>query len=284
MTKQTFDRNLAPYLRKIYDFPLITSEEETRLAERWQQHQDIEAAHRLVESHLRLVVKIARGYRGYGLPISDLISEGSVGMMQAVRRFDHKRGYRLSTYAIWWVHAAMQEYVLRSWSLVKIGTTAAQKKLFFNLGRLKRQLQAMSDGDLSPENVKTIAAELGIAEDEIVSMNRRLAAPDESLNELTGDNGFGHVTEWQDLLVDETVNQESAMAERTELCYRRRLVRTALDGLTSRERDIIKERRLKERRSTLGDLGKRYGLSRESIRLIEGRALEKLRQAVGAQM
>lgn len=281
MSHIEFDRSLAPYLRKVYEAPMMAAEEEYNLACRWRDHQDRQAADRLVTSHLRLVAKIARGHRGYGLPLADLISEGNLGLMRAIKGFDPERGYRFSTYAIWWINAAIQEYILHSWSLVKMGTTAAQKKLFFNLGRLKRQLQAMDDGDLSPEVVKSIAVQLCVPEDEIVGMNRRLAGMDESLNSIVTQFDSGHSAEWMDLLVDETPDQESVISERTELCHRRRLVGEALEELSPRERDVIRERRLKDRRSTLGELGKRYGISRESVRLIEGRALQKLRKAVG---
>lgn len=277
---QTFDRGLTPYLRKIYEFPLLAAEEEVALARLCRDHGDIEAIQRLVTSHLRLVAKVARSYRGYGLPLSDLISEGSVGLMQAVRRFDPERGYRLSSYAVWWIHATMQEYVLHSWSLVKIGTTSAQKKLFFNLAKLKRRLQAINDGGLSPDAVKWIATELNVSEDEAVAMNLRMAGPDESLNEPVGDPSAGHITERIDLLADEAPDQETLVAERSDMQRRRRQAGLAFDTLSFRERDVIFRRRLKDKGATLDELGRRYGLSREGVRLIEYRAMEKLRCAV----
>jgi RNA polymerase sigma-32 factor len=247
------------------------------LAKRWREHADPEAAHRLVTSHLRLVAKIAMGYRGYGLPLSELISEGNVGMMQAVKRFDPERGFRLATYAMWWIRASIQEYILHSWSLVKMGTTAAQKKLFFNLRKLKGQLQAIEDGDLSPENVKKIATELGVPEVDVVNMNRRLAAPDHSLNAPLRNDGEG---EWQDWLVDEVEDQETSLSERQELGLRRDLLRRAMSHLTPRERDILTERRLREVPTTLEDLSQRYNISRERVRQIEVRAFEKLQRAI----
>jgi len=246
--------NLGRYLQEIRKFPMLEQGEEYMLAKRWREHADPEAAHRLVTSHLRLVAKIAMGYRGYGLPLSELISEGNVGMMQAVKRFDPDRGFRLATYAMWWIRASIQEYILHSWSLVKMGTTAAQKKLFFNLRKLKGQLQAIEDGDLSPENVKKIATELGVPEVDVVNMNRRLAAPDHSLN--------------------------APLSERQELGLRRDLLRRAMTHLTPRERDIIVERRLKEVPTTLEDLSQRYNISRERVRQIEVRAFEKLQRAI----
>src|SRR5216684_1731996 len=236
--------NLGRYLREIRKFPMLAPEEEYMLAKRWREHEDPDAADRLVTSHLRLVAKIAIGYRGYGLPLAELISEGNLGMLQAVKRFDPDRGFRLATYAIWWVRAAIHEYILRSWSLVKMGTTAAQKKLFFNLRRLKAQLNAIDDGDLSPELVKKIATELSVPEAEVVSMNHRLAAPDHSLNAPISSEG-----EWLLLLPDDTPDQEAVIGERAELQYRRRLVHGALSQLSSRERDILFARRLKDRRS-----------------------------------
>src|ERR1700722_9540486 len=235
--------SLTRYLQEIRKFPMLEPEEEYMLAKRWKEREESEAAHRLVTSHLRLVAKIAMGYRGYGLPLSELISEGNVGMMQAVKRFDPERGFRLATYAMWWIRASMQEYILHSWSLVKIGTTAAQKKLFFNLRRLKGQLQAIEDGDLSPENVERIAHELDVPEADVVSMNRRLAAPDHSLNAPVRADSEG---EWQDWLVDEGESQETELAEREELTGRKALLGGALSGLNDRERHILIERRLKD--------------------------------------
>jgi RNA polymerase sigma-32 factor len=271
------DGNLSRYLQEIRKFPMLEPEEEYMLAKSWREHGDTEAAHRLVTSHLRLVAKIAMGYRGYGLPINELISEGNVGMMQAVKRFDPDRGFRLATYAMWWIRAAIQEYILHSWSLVKIGTTAAQKKLFFNLRKLKGQLQAIDEGDLSHEHVKKIATELGVPEEEVVNMNRRLAAPDHSLNAPLRIDGEG---EWQDWLVDEADSQEIRLAESQELGKRKRLLVNAMKQLNERERHILTERRLKDEPTTLEDLSRVYGISRERVRQIEVRAFEKLQKAI----
>jgi RNA polymerase sigma-32 factor len=256
---------------------MLSADEEFMLAKRWREHGDAEAAHRLVTSHLRLVAKIAMGYRGYGLPVSELIAEGNVGMMQAVKRFDPDRGFRLATYAMWWIRAAIQEYILHSWSLVKMGTTAAQKKLFFNLRKLKGQLQAIEEGDLSPENVKTIANRLKVPEEDVVSMNRRLAGADHSLNApLRADNDG----EWLDWLVDESESQESMLAEKEELGNRRRLLTQAMATLNERERHILTERRLRDDPLTLEELSQEYGISRERVRQIEVRAFEKLQKAM----
>jgi RNA polymerase sigma-32 factor len=271
--------SLTRYLQEIRKFPMLEPEEEYMLAKRWKAHEDPEAAHRLVTSHLRLVAKIAMGYRGYGLPLSELISEGNVGMMQAVKRFDPDRGFRLATYAMWWIRAAIQEYILHSWSLVKMGTTAAQKKLFFNLRKLKGQLQAMEEGDLSPENLKKIATELDVPEADVVSMNRRLASPDHSLNAPLRSDSEG---EWQDWLVDETESQEARLGERQELGLRRDLLEKALTHLNERERHILAERRLRDNPTTLEDLSQHYGISRERVRQIEVRAFEKLQKAIKA--
>ena len=271
------DGNLSRYLQEIRKFPMLEPNEEYMLAKRWREHGDTDAAHQLVTSHLRLVAKIAMGYRGYGLPVNELISEGNVGMMQAVKRFDPERGFRLATYAMWWIRAAIQEYILHSWSLVKIGTTAAQKKLFFNLRKLKGQLQAIEEGDLSPENVKKIATELEVPEEEVVNMNRRLAAPDHSLNAPLRIDGEG---EWQDWLVDETESQEIQLAERQELGKRKKLLDRAMRQLNERERHILAERRLKDEPTTLEDLSRVYGISRERVRQIEVRAFEKLQKAI----
>ena len=268
---------LARYLQEIRRFPMLDANEEYMLAKRWREHEDPEAAHRLVTSHLRLVAKIAMGYRGYGLPLSELISEGNVGMMQAVKRFDPDRGFRLATYAMWWIRASIQEYILHSWSLVKIGTTAAQKKLFFNLRRLKGQIQAIEEGDLTPEHVAKIAKELDVPESDVVSMNRRLLAPDNSLNAPLRADGEG---EWQDWLVDDEASQEAKLSDRQELGLRRDLLKTALSHLTERERDILTERRLRENPTTLEDLSAKYGISRERVRQIEVRAFEKLQKAI----
>lgn len=267
--------NLARYLHEIRQFPMLAQEEEYMLAKRWVEHQDVDAAHRLVTSHLRLVARIAMGYRGYGLPVNELISEGNVGMMQAVRRFDPEKGFRLATYAMWWIRASIQEYILHSWSLVKIGTTAAQKKLFFNLRRMKQRLQAIEDGDLSPEHVTKIADELRVSEDEVVQMNRRLAAPDRSLNAPMRVEG-----EWQDWLADESESQETLYGEREELERRRAMLAGAMGALNERERRILHERRLREDPATLEDLSREFGVSRERIRQIEMRAFEKLQRAV----
>jgi len=269
--------NLDRYLQEIRRFPMLEPEEEYMLAKSWREHEDVEAAHKLVTSHLRLVAKIAMGYRGYGLPLAELISEGNLGMMQAVKRFDPEKGFRLATYALWWIRAAIQEYVLHSWSLVKIGTTAAQKKLFFNLRRLKNQMRAMEEGDLTPENVATIAEKLAVSEDDVISMNRRLAAPDNSLNAPLKIDGEG---EWQDWLVDERIDQETQLAETDELTKRRSLLERGMDALNERERHILTERRLKDDPATLEDLSQVYGVSRERVRQIEVRAFEKLQKAM----
>jgi RNA polymerase sigma-32 factor len=269
--------NLTRYLQEIRRFPMLAPEEEFMLAKRWREHEDGGAAHRLVTSHLRLVAKIAMGYRGYGLALDELISEGNVGMMQAVKRFDPDRGFRLATYAMWWIRAAIQEYILHSWSLVKIGTTAAQKKLFFNLRKLKGQLQAIDEGDMSPETVAKIATELDVPEADVISMNRRLASPDHSLNAPLRQDGEG---EWQDWLVDERDDQETAFADREELGKRRDLLTKAMSSLNERERHILTERRLREEPATLEDLSRQYNISRERVRQIEVRALEKLQKAI----
>ena len=269
--------NLSRYLQEIRKFPLLEPQEEFMLAKRWREHGDSQAAHKLVTSHLRLVAKIAMGYRGYGLPVAELISEGNVGMMQAVKRFDPDRGFRLATYAMWWIRASIQEYILHSWSLVKMGTTAAQKKLFFNLRKLKGQMQAIEEGDLSPEQVSKIATRLGVPEEEVVNMNRRLAAPDSSLNASVKAEGD---MEWQDWLVDESPNQEARLADSQELGQRQRMLAAALKLLTDRERHIIVERRLIDEPQTLEDLSAKYGISRERVRQIEVRAFDKLQKAM----
>ena len=271
------ESNLSRYLYEIRQFPMLEQQEEYMLAKRWVEHQDVEAAHRLVTSHLRLVARIAMGYRGYGLPVNELISEGNVGMMQAVKRFDPEKGFRLATYAMWWIRASIQEYILHSWSLVKIGTTAAQKKLFFNLRRLKHRLQAIDDGDLSPEHVTKIADDLRVSEDEVVQMNRRLAAHDRSLNAPMRVEGEG---EWQDWLADESESQETLLGEREELDRRREMLAGAMGVLNDRERRILHERRLREDPATLEELSQEFGVSRERVRQIEMRAFEKLQRAV----
>jgi RNA polymerase sigma-32 factor len=271
------DTSLSRYLQEIRKFPMLEPDEEFMLAKAWREHGDTKSAERLVTSHLRLVAKIAMGYRGYGLPLSELISEGNVGMMQAVKRFDPDRGFRLATYAMWWIRAAIQEYILHSWSLVKMGTTAAQKKLFFNLRRLKGQMQAIDDGDLSAEHVAAIAKKLDVPEQDVVQMNRRLATPDHSLNAPLRIDGEG---EWQDWLVDETESQEIQLAERDELGKRKRLLKAAMDTLNPRERHILSERRLRDNPTTLEDLSQQYGISRERVRQIEVRAFEKLQKSI----
>src|SRR5580693_2538756 len=269
--------NLTRYLQEIRKFPMLEPEQEYMLAKRWKEHEDPQAAHRLVTSHLRLVAKIAMGYRGYGLPLSELISEGNVGMMQAVKRFDPDRGFRLATYAMWWIRAAIQEYILHSWSLVKMGTTAAQKKLFFNLRKLKGQMQAIEEGDLSPEQVSKIATRLGVPEEEVVNMNRRLAAPDSSLNASVKAEGD---MEWQDWLVDDTPNQEARLGDSQEMGQRKHMLAGALKQLSEREKHIIIERRLTDEPKTLEDLSSKYGISRERVRQIEVRAFDKLQKAM----
>jgi len=269
--------NLHRYLSEIRKFPMLEANEEYMLAKAWREHDDVESAHKLVTSHLRLVAKIAMGYRGYGLPVADLISEGNVGMMQAVKRFDPERGFRLATYAMWWIRASIQEYVLHSWSLVKIGTTAAQKKLFFNLRKLKGQLQAIDDGDLHPDNVTKIAERLDVSETDVISMNRRLAGGDSSLNAAPSAESDG---EWMDWLVDETENQEIQLAETQEMSKRRQLLNQAMRNLNDRERHILMERRLSDEPKTLEDLSRVYNVSRERIRQIEVRAFEKLQRAI----
>jgi RNA polymerase sigma-32 factor len=271
------ERGLSRYLQEIRKFPMLTPEEEFMLAKRWQEHEDTEAAHKLVTSHLRLVAKIAMGYRGYGLPLYELIAEGNIGMMQAVKRFDPDRGFRLATYAMWWIRAAIQEYILHSWSLVKMGTTAAQKKLFFNLRKLKGQIQALEEGDLTPEHVKKIAEELRVSEEDVINMNRRLAGPDHSLNAPLRADGEG---EWQDWLPDETETQEDVLGEQEELGNRRDLLAQAMKGLNDRERHILTERRLRDEPLTLEELSQEYGISRERVRQIEVRAFEKLQKAM----
>jgi RNA polymerase sigma-32 factor len=268
---------LSRYLEEIRRFPMLEPNEEFMLAKRWQEHQDTEAAHKLVTSHLRLVGRIAMGYRGYGLPMGEVISEGNVGLMQAVKRFDPDKGFRLATYAMWWIRASIQEYILRSWSLVKMGTTASQKKLFFNLRRVKGQIQAIEEGELKPEHVKEIATKLGVSEEDVISMNRRLGG-DASLNApVRADSESG---EWQDWLVDDQPDQEERLAESEEMTLRRGLLEGALKSLTDRERQIFEARRLREDPATLEDLSVEFGVSRERIRQIEVRAFEKVQRAV----
>ena len=268
---------LARYLEEIRRFPMLEPQQEYMLAKRWQEHEDAAAAQKLVTSHLRLVARIAMGYRGYGLPIGEVISEGNVGLMQAVKRFDPDKGFRLATYAMWWIRAAIQEYILRSWSLVKMGTTASQKKLFFNLRKAKSQLQALEEGDLRPDQVKQIATNLGVPEEDVVSMNRRLGG-DASLNApLRADSESG---EWQDWLVDEGPDQETKLVESEEMDRRREYLGAAMDGLNDRERRIFTARRLADDPLTLEELSAEFSVSRERIRQIEVRAFEKVQKAV----
>ena len=268
---------LTRYLEEIRQFPMLEPQQEYMLAKSWREHGDRDAAHQLVTSHLRLVARIAMGYRGYGLPIGEVVSEGNVGLMQAVKRFDPDKGFRLATYAMWWIRAAIQEYILRSWILVKMGTTAAQKKLFFNLRKIKGQLKALDEGDLRPDQVKRIATQLGVTEEDVVSMNRRLAG-DSSLNApVRNDSESG---EWQDWLVDDTMDQETALAESEEAERRRGMLNNALQGLNERERRVFEARRLAEDPLTLEELSAEFGVSRERIRQIEVRAFEKVQKAV----
>ncbi len=271
---------LSRYLTEIRKFPMLAKDEEFMLAKRWREHQDPEAAHRLVTSHLRLVAKIAMGYRGYGLPIGEVISEGNVGLMQAVKKFEPDKGFRLATYAMWWIRASIQEYILRSWSLVKMGTTAAQKKLFFNLRKAKSEISALDEGDMRPEQVSAIATKLGVLDSEVISMNRRLSGPDASLNApLRADSE----NEWQDWLEDkEQISQETRLAEDEEKSQRMGLLQEAMVELTDRERHILTERRLKDDPTTLETLAAEYGVSRERVRQIEVRAFEKLQRAMRA--
>ena len=269
------EQGLNRYLQEIRKFPLLEPEEEYMLAKRWVDHQATEAAHRMVTSHLRLAAKIAMGYRGYGLPQAEVISEANVGLMQAVKRFDPERGFRLATYAMWWIRASIQEYILRSWSLVKLGTTSAQKKLFFNLRKAKSKIGALEEGDLRPENVARIALDLNVTEDEVIAMNRRLSGGDASLNATVGSDGET-TSQWQDWLEDEDADQAGNYAEAEELDARRELLARAMDALNERERDILMQRRLKDEPVTLEDLSERYDVSRERIRQIEVRAFEKL--------
>jgi RNA polymerase sigma-32 factor len=273
------DSGLLRYLTEIRKFPLLTPEEEYMFAKRLKEHGDSEAARRLVTSHLRLVAKIAMGYRGYGLPIAEIVSEGNVGLMQAVKRFEPDKGFRLATYAMWWIRAAIQEYVLRSWSMVKLGTTAAQKKLFFNLRKAKNHIGAIEEGDLTPEHVATLSDRLGVTAKEVTEMNRRLSGPDSSLNAPLRADGE---SEWQDWLADDTTDQETRLAEREEMGDRHNLLENAMTDLTDREQQIIRARRLQEEPATLEDLSQQFGISRERVRQIEVRAFEKLQKAMKA--
>ena len=269
--------NLAIYLQEIKKFPILTAEEEYMLAKRYKEHDDTEAAHKLVTSHLRLVAKIAMGYRGYGLPVTDLISEGNLGIMQAVKKFDPEKGFRLATYAMWWIKASIQEYVLRSWSLVKMGTTTAQKKLFFNLKKIKNQLSASDSGDLKPEHVNEISKRLNVDESEVVSMNRRMLGKEKSLNTPINEDGG---SEWQDWIVDNKIDQELKYSQDQELKSRRKLMDQSIDILNPREKEILTARRLSEEVATLEELSKKYKVSRERIRQIETKAFEKLQKAM----
>ncbi|TFI59303.1 RNA polymerase sigma factor RpoH [Sphingomonas parva] len=272
------EAGLNRYLAEIKKFPILAPEEEYMLAKRWTEHQDTEAAAKLVNSHLRLVAKIAMGYRGYGLPTSELISEGNIGLMQGVKKFEPERGFRLATYAMWWIRASIQEYILRSWSLVKMGTTAAQKKLFFNLRRMKNQIEAFEDGDLRPEDVTKIATDLGVSEEDVVSMNRRMAmGGDTSLNVSLREEGEG---QWQDWLVDTDPLQDERVAEAQESKVRHELLLEAMQALNEREKHILTERRLTDEPKTLEELSQVYDVSRERIRQIEVRAFEKLQKAL----
>jgi RNA polymerase sigma-32 factor len=274
------DGGLSRYLTEIRKFPMLAKDEEFMLAKAWREHEDAEAAHRLVTSHLRLVAKIAMGYRGYGLPIGEVISEGNVGLMQAVKKFEPDKGFRLATYAMWWIRASIQEYILRSWSLVKMGTTAAQKKLFFNLRKAKSEISAFEEGDLRPEQVSHIATRLGVLNEEVISMNRRLSGPDASLNAPLRVDGE---SEWQDWLADDTaVSQETQLAESEERSNRMGLLEEAMTELSDRERHILTERRLRDDPTTLEELAAQYGVSRERVRQIEVRAFEKLQKAIRA--
>ena len=273
------DNNLGRYLDQIKKFPMLTAEDEYNLAKDWLDKNNTKAAHKLVTSHLRLVAKIAMGYRGYGLPVADLIAEGNIGMMHAVKKFDPEKGFRLATYAMWWIKAAIQEFVLRSWSQVKIGTTASQKKLFFNLRKIKSKINALDDGDLSPNQVNHIAKSLDVSEDDVISMNRRMLGGDHSLNAQMNKSD-GEETEWQDLLTDDRENQETLFEKHEEKTLRSKLMIDALNLLKSREKDIIIKRRLTDNPMTLEDLSQEYNVSRERIRQIENRAFEKLQEAM----
>ncbi len=273
----TPEQGLNRYMQEIRKFPMLEPEQEYMLAKRWVDHEDTDAAHQLVTSHLRLAAKIAMGYRGYGLPQAEVISEANVGLMQAVKRFDPEKGFRLATYAMWWIRASIQEYVLRSWSMVKLGTTSAQKKLFFNLRKAKNRIGALEEGDLRPENVQRIATDLGVTEDEVISMNRRLSGGDASLNATVGSEGEGTM-QWQDWLEDESADQAGDYEAKDELESRRELLAEAMGVLNEREQDILTQRRLAEKTVTLEDLSGQYGVSRERIRQIEVRAFEKLQK------
>lgn len=273
------DGGLTQYFQDIWKFPILPGDEEQMLAVRWRDHGDVDAAHKLVTSHLRLVAKIAMGYRGYGLPVADLISEGNIGLMKAVKKFEPERGFRLSTYAMWWIRAAITEYILRSWSLVKTGTLSAQKKLFFGLGRIKRQLNIIEDGELDPDQARLVAENLDVSDKDVIEMDRRLSSRDLSLN-APRSHEYGEGAEFQDSLLDESPSPESLTADREESGYRMGLLRKAMEQLDERERHIISERRLSDDPVTLEELGRIYGISRERIRQLEERAFKKIRVAV----
>ena len=277
------DIGLKNYLEEIKKFPLLSAEEEYTLANRWQVHKDTNAAHQLVTSHLRLVAKIAMGYKGYGLPITDIISEGNIGLMQAAQKFDPEKGFRLTTYAMWWIKAAMQEYILRSWSLVKIGTTAVQKKLFFNLRSAKNRIQAYEEGDLKQENLEKISNQLNVPEKEVINMNRRLSGGDPSLNATIKADG-DQTGEWQDWLESDEPNQEESYSEKEEENLRKEMINESLQVLNDRELDIIQTRKLSDTPTTLEELSEKYNISRERIRQIEVRALEKVKEALEQSM
>ena len=268
--------SLSSYLARIKKFPMLNSEEEYMLAKSWKERGDLKSAEKLVTSHLRLVAKIAMGYRGYGLPVSELVSEGNIGLMQAVKKFDPERGFRLATYAMWWIKASIQEYILRSWSLVKMGTTTAQKKLFFNLKKIKNQIAPTSEGDLKPEHVDQIAKRLNVNEDEVISMNRRMSGPEKSLNDHKNARG----DEWQDWIVDQTLDQELLVAQKQEFDQRKTLMLGCMNILNDREKDILYARRLSDKAMTLDNLSKKHRVSRERIRQIETKAFEKLQKAM----
>jgi RNA polymerase sigma-32 factor len=272
------DTSLRLYLKEIKKFPVLSIEEEYELANLLKNNNDTLAAHKLVTSHLRLVAKIATGYKGYGLPLSDIISEGNIGLMQAVRKFEPEKGFRLATYAMWWVKASIQEYVLKSWSLVKIGTTASQKKLFFNLRKIKSRIAAFEEGDLKPKQLSYIAENLGVSENDVISMNRRILG-DSSLNVSISDDGKG---EWQDFLEDDKENQESVLIKNNELLYRKKLLHEAMNNLNEREKDIFIARRLNDETSTLEQLGQQYNISRERVRQIESRAFDKIKDIISS--
>jgi len=276
LPKLSNEGGLSKYIAQIKKFPMLEAEEEYMLAKNWKERGDLKAAQKLVTSHLRLVAKIAMGYRGYGLPISELVSEGNIGLMQAVKKFDPEKGFRLATYSMWWIKAAIQEYILRSWSLVKIGTTTAQKKLFFNLRKIKNQISPTSEGDLKPEHVKEISKRLDVNTSEVVSMNRRLAGHEKSLNDPIGEDGL----EWQDWLVDDTKDQELKLSQKQEYEKRKELMSSAMGILNNREKEILYARRLSENSDTLENLSKKYKISRERVRQIESKAFEKLQKAM----